>query len=424
MKKISLTSLFSVALVLNTFLMRPAALGQEYVSIAMVLSVVLVGTYLVARGQATRTIYTAGRKDILFVTCMVIAYWFYELPLGMAQSGDDILLAKDLISSIVVAVCYAIFLVEEKANEAFFRIFTTLISLLGWSSIVTLILSNIVGLDHLFLFPIRVKGYEQTSITGDGMTTGGVYFPFSMLYSVYTSGQLQLNRYSNFFREAGIYQAVSIFCFAYELYTRRSKFRIVGLIAGALSTLSTLGLVLLPLTAGLVYITRRKVNLLRVAVLGLFAVVAVAALLFTPAVGLADKLDSHGTSVTDRSDAISRGITSIWTAPIGTGLFSERKAGESICLLAAITAIGLPGFAIQLALLSGLRPGSRFVNSKVVACFPLFVTAVFSQPIAGSGMTYVLVMVAVPAALRRRRSEPTSAPIATNHVDVPTVAIR
>ncbi|MFM0210458.1 hypothetical protein PQQ96_23935 [Paraburkholderia sediminicola] len=424
MKGISLVSLFSVALVLNAFLMRPAALGQEYVSVAMVLSVVLVGAYLAARGRAPRTILSSGRRDILFVTCLVIIYWLYELPLGIAQAGDDVLVAKDFISSIVVTVCYAVFLMEERANKAFFRIFATVVALLGWSSIVTLILSSIVGLDHLFLFPIRVKGYEQTAVTGGGMTTGGVYFPFSMLYSVYTTGQLQLNRYSNFFREAGIYQAVSIFCFAYERYTRRSKFMTFGLIAGAMSSLSTLGLVLLPLTAGLVYVTRRKVNILRVAALGIFTVVAVTALLFMPAVGIADKLDSHGTSITDRSEAISRGVGSIWTYPLGRGLFNDRAFGDSVCLLAAIAGIGLPGFLIQLALLSGARPGSKFVNPKVVACFPLLVTAVFSQPIAGSGMTYILVMVATPASLRRRSGESIRPQRELQYGDARAVAIR
>lgn len=404
MNKPSLASLFSVPLVLNTFLMRPAALGQQYVSVAMILAVVLVGGYLAARLNTGRVIRPTTRRDIVFVVLVVTVYWVYEFPLGITQGSDDINLAKDFLSSFIIAFSYAAFLIEERANETFFRIFTTVVGLLGWSSIVTFSLSQIVDLDHLFLFPVNVKGYDAavTAATGgDQEMTGAVYFPFSMLYSVYTSGTLELNRYSNFFREAGIYQAVSIFCFAYERFTRRSKFISIGLIAGAVASLSTLGLVLLPVTAGLVYVSRRRVSIVRLVLLGFFTVVAAVALIFTPAVGLADKLDTHGTSVTDRSDAINRGIEAIVTNPLGTGLFSERQAGDSICLVAAIAAIGVVGFALQAVLLCGIRPGASAINPKVVVCIPLLVTALFSQPIAGSGMTYVLTMVAVSTVTRR-----------------------
>ncbi|MGV2292578.1 hypothetical protein AAHK20_27980 [Trinickia sp. YCB016] len=405
MKKSSLRWIFSAALVLNTFLLRPAALGQQYVSVAMVLSLVLVTAYLLILGRGARVVSSSSRKDIMFVACLVTIYWLYEVPLSLTQRADDVLLAKDFFSSLVVVFCYAIFLMEDKTNNAFFRIFTTVVALLGWSSVVTLVLSGIVGLDHLYLFPVTVKGYDSAAIAGDSSTTGAVYFPFSMLYSVYTSGSLQLNRYSNFFREAGIYQAVSIFCFAYERFTRRSLFVTLGLVAGALSTLSTLGLVLLPITGGLVYVARRRLSILRIASLGVFGIVACLALVFTPAVGLADKLDTHGTSVTDRSDAMSRGAAAILSDPLGTGLFSEKESGDSICLIAAIAAIGVVGFLIQFALLSGYRPGAKINNPQAILCFPLMMTALVSQPIAGSGMTYVLVMASVPALVHRRKAE-------------------
>lgn len=248
MKKISLLTLFSAALVFNTFLMRPAALGQEYASVAMILSVTLVGAYLALKGRHERIVWKANRRDILFAVSIIVLYWLYELPLGIVQGSDTVLLAKDFLSSVTIAFCYAAFLIEEKANERFFCIFTTVVGLLGWSSIVTFFLSQIVGLDQLLLFSLHVKGYDAAAISATGVqqvTTGAVYFPFSMMYNVYTSADgVVLNRYSNFFREAGIYQAVSILCFAYESFTRRSKFILIGLIAGTVASLSTLGLVL------------------------------------------------------------------------------------------------------------------------------------------------------------------------------------
>jgi len=428
MKKISLMTLFSTALVMNTFLMRPAALGQEYAPIAMILSVALVGGYLALRGCHERIILKANRRDILFTVSIIVLYWLYELPLGIVQGSDTMLLAKDFLSSVTITICYAVFLIEENENRTFFRIFTMILALLGWSSIITFTLSQIFGLDPLLLFSLRVKGYDAATISATGgqqVTTGAVYFPFSMMYSVFTSaGGSVLNRYSNFFREAGIYQAVSVLCFAYECFTRRSKFVLIGLTAGTVASLSTLGLVLLPLTAGLVYITQRRVSIARLILFGGFAIVAAAALVFTPAVGLADKLETHGSSVTDRSDAIDRGIESIWINPVGTGLFSEKRAGDSICLLAAITAIGVIGFACQALVLSGIRPAARAFNPKVVICFPLLVTALFSQPIGGSGMTGVLTMAFVSATTRRRAEAPAALSRARHAVAKPTIAIR
>ncbi|RQZ24297.1 hypothetical protein DIE16_35350 [Burkholderia sp. Bp9090] len=261
-----------------------------------------------------------------------------------------------------------------------------------------MMLSQIIGLNALYLFPIHVQGYDTLSASAlEGQTTGSVYFPFSMLYSIYTAGDVELNRFSNFFREAGIYQAVSIFFFAYERFTRRSRFVTIGLAAGALLSLSTLGLLLLPLTGGLVYLARRRANIVRFAIAAAAAIAAVGILIFAPAIGLTDKLDTHSTSVTDRSYAISRGIDAIVTDPLGTGVYSEKVAGYGICLIASIASIGLIGFLIQFILLAGFRPGERFFGPKVITCFPLFMTALLSQPIAGAGMTYILAMVAIPA---------------------------
>ncbi|ABO59413.1 MULTISPECIES: hypothetical protein [Burkholderia] len=403
MKKPKLVSMFAGALVLNTFLMRPAALGQQYVSVAMVLGLILVVLYFFMAEKRSGIIENRVGLDFGFVIALVLLYWAYEFPLGILRGSDEILLAKEFVSTIVIVGCYSAFLVRRDENREFFRIFSTVVGLLGWSGMVTMTLSLITGLNALYLFPIQIQGYESSPAVVDGMQTGAVYFPFSMLYSLYTTGDIQLNRFSNFFREAGIYQAISIFLFAYERFTRRSRFVTIGLMAGALLSLSTLGLLLLPLTGGLVYIARRRANMIRFSIAIAVGVAAIGVLLFAPAIGLSDKMDQHSASVTERSEAISRGIDSIMTDGFGTGVYSGTRAGNAICLIASISSIGIIGFLIQSILISGARPGDRIFGKKVITCFPLFVTALISQPIAGAGMTYILAMVVVPSIVEQRQ---------------------
>ncbi|WP_410833204.1 hypothetical protein [Paraburkholderia sp. SIMBA_030] len=407
-------SIAAWAFVLNTFLMRPAALGQEYVWVAMVLSPLILGGYLLSRMRSVRSINSSDRRDILFIISALILYWLYEAPIGIIGDSDQILLAKELLSSIIVVICYGVFLIEREANIRFFRAFSTILALLGLSAAVTFALALFVGTDALYLFPITVKGYGATDPAAGEAVTGAVYFPMSMLYGIYSTGDVDLNRYSNFFREAGIYQAVSIFFLAYERLTRRSRWRTAGLIAGSILSYSTIGLLLLPLTGGLVYMTRRRVGIKTFIVVSIAGIAAVLSLIFTPGVGLTDKSDSHSTSVSDRSDAIWHGIAAITTDPVGAGVYNLHSMQNSgICLLAAIASIGIIGFAIQCVILSGIRPGGKLINPKVIVCFPIFITALLSQPIAGAGMSYILSMVAVPAVAMatRRRSAPTSASI-------------
>ncbi|HDR9102349.1 TPA: hypothetical protein QDB15_005832, partial [Burkholderia vietnamiensis] len=147
MKKPKLVSMFAGALVLNTFLMRPAALGQQYVSVAMVLGLILVVLYFFMAEKRSGIIENRVGLDFGFVIALVLLYWAYEFPLGILRGSDEILLAKEFVSTIVIVGCYSAFLVRRDENREFFRIFSTVVGLLGWSGMVTMTLSLITGLN-------------------------------------------------------------------------------------------------------------------------------------------------------------------------------------------------------------------------------------------------------------------------------------
>lgn len=400
-------SAISLALVLNLFLMRPAALGQTYTWLAMGLSVTLVGVYLLSCAKRRAPTNPGLRFEMTTLFLLVLAYWLYEGPVSLMFDRSNLTFAaKELLTTIAILVPYGIFLLSTRTNQIFFRQFCTVVSLLGMSTLVTTLLTLWLGSrDPLFLFTLNVKGYSADSLDQTA-AVGAVYFPLSMLYTDFIAGAVTLDRYCGFFREAGIYQAVACFCLAYEAYTRRSKLVMFGLIAGSILTFSSLGIVLLTATLGLIFLLgSRRFLALRVMV----TVIALASIyplaMYTPYIGLKDKSTTHSGSLSDRSEAISRGLERAGDNPFGYGMYSSQTLNIGICLLSSMGGIGIFGFACQAMILSGWRPGSGASWKKLAACAPILVTALISEPIAGEPAAYILVMAYLPVVRRQAAAQ-------------------
>ncbi len=400
-----LARLLSLLLVLNLFLMRPAALGQRLSWIAIAASPVL-SVALLLHERRSRHLSTHDlRSDIEWLGALLAIYWLYIGPISIVFGRSDLLLAaKEFVTTAIIVLPYALFLIDIRRNALFFRQFTLVVSLLGWSSLVTAVLSIALGSkDPLLLFSLNIKGYTDNALDPSS-ATGAVYFPLSMLYTDFTADSIVLSRYSGFFREAGIYQAMACFGLVYEACTRRSRAVMLGLLAGTILAFSSLGIALLALTIGALFLlSPSSSRVARAGLAFLFVGAAYPIALFTPVIGLQEKLLTHGTSISDRSVAIAHGLRAVAGNPFGYGLFSTNEANSAICLVASLGMLGLIGFTIQCLILSGWRPGSRAGLAKVVACAPILVTALISQPIAGAPMTYVIAMVSVPSAIASRR---------------------
>lgn len=396
-------STVSLGLVLNLFLMRPAALGQSFTWLAMALTVVLVGLYWVCGVGRKAPTQSGLRFEMTVLFLLVTLYWLYEGPISLVFARTNLdFLVKEFVSTIVILVPYGLLLLGSNANRLFFRQFCTVMSLLGLSTLVTVVLTSLLGSrDPLFLMALSVKGYSADAADPTA-AVGAVYFPLSMLYTDFVTGAVSLGRYCGFFREAGIFQAVACFCLAYEAFTRRSKFVMFGIVAGSIFTFSSLGVVLLAATLGLIFLFgARRVSPLRV----LIAVAALSAIyplaLYTPYIGLNDKLDTHGTSLTDRSAAISQGLEQAGDNPFGYGMYGSTGDNAGICLLSSLGALGVLGFLCQVVILSGWRPGITPSWKKMAACLPILITALVSQPIAGEPVTYILMMAFLPRVRRQ-----------------------
>ncbi|MFK4443499.1 energy-converting hydrogenase Eha subunit C [Caballeronia udeis] len=398
------TSLVSIGLVLNLFLMRPTALGETYTPLGMALALPLVGLHLLHNFKKTRYSNSAIRWDIATLLSLLGLYWLYICPISIffEKSQLDWVL-KEFITSGIIVLAYGAFLMDVDANRKFFRTLCTVIALLGLSSVITVALSAILGgKESLFLFSIDVKGYTEATLHQQ-TSTGAVYFPFSMLYGDYVSGAVKLDRYCAFFREAGIYQGVACFCLAYEAFTRRSKVVMFGLAGGTICAFSSLGVALLAMTIGSIFLfSGTRVRAWRVVLTAAMIALVYPVSMYTPYIGLEDKAVTHGSSLSDRSMSIERGLEDVRRNPLGNGLYSSLGRNDGICLLAELGMIGLFGFICKVLLLSGFRLGPGRDWKKIAACAPLLITALVSQPIAGAPMMYVIGMVFVPRMIRRR----------------------
>lgn len=392
---------------LNLFIMRPSALGERYTAIGVLIAPILTGMYLFHTHRQKRYTTPRLRAETACLLALMAAYWIYVAPISIVNERSQLeWTLGELVTTGVIALSYSAFLLDVNANRLFFRQLCTVVALLGLSSVVTELLTFWLGSkDSLYLFSLPVKGYAD--YTADPRAaTGAIYFPFSMLYSDFASGTVKFDRYCAFFREAGIYQAIACFCLIYEALTRRSRLLMACMMGGVVCAFSTLGIALLAMSLGLLFMLSgrsRKTLLPRLILTATLVAMAWPVALYTPYIGIKDKARTHGESISDRERSVDRALANFAARPLGVGLFSGKEANDGISLLAQIGMIGLFGFACQVVMLSAWRPGTRPNWPKIGACAPLLITALFAQPIAGAPTVYVILLAYLPSL--RQQSE-------------------
>lgn len=395
MRKPRLVNFIPPCLVLNLFLMRPSALGQSFQGLSLGIAVALFVLHFMLRRRAVLTTTPVGKVEMRWYVLAFVLFWAYQIPVAIVGESNLEYVAKEFISGLVVFVCYGSVLMQPEENKRFFRFLCTLIAMIGASSGITLLLGSIIGFEPLYLTQIKVAGYEG-ALLDDTISSGTLYFPFSMLYSKFTSGEAEFMRFNGFFREAGIYQAVACFCIFYEYYTRRSKLVMIGAAVGSFAAFSSIGILLLLMTVGAIFVMRIRGLLAKLLLVAVFGLAAYPVALYTPYIGLESKQETHSTSITDRTGAMNNAWGTLAEHPFGNGLFSGIEANAGINLVAASGQIGIIGFLLQAFMLSGWRlQRGRAARLKLLICAPLLITALISQPIAGSPMMYVLPMVAL-----------------------------
>ena len=392
-KNLLLLNLTVGAFVLNTFLMRPAALGQSYTSIGLAISCALSPLIFILASRQNKKKH--GSSDIAVLILLSAFYLAYTSITSIVFGKADLIyLLKEFLTTLIILATYGAVLVNQSINDKFFSFFSSLISALGYSALITLVLGQFFGMEALHFGALQIKGYESDG-SDLSTSTGALYFPFTMVYGRFTAGDATLLRTSGFFREAGIFQAVCCFCLCYEYFNRRSWIVIIGLFVGSLLTLSTAGIAALMGTIGISAFLSGKISLKRISLTILVAAAFVPVLLYAPFIGLNAKSLTHSASITDRASATENGLTTVAENPFGFGPVTDQANFSQVNLIAALGSVGIVGFLLQIIIIGGWRFQLNKAQAlKMAACFPLLLTALFSQPLAGAPGIYILSMVA------------------------------
>lgn len=381
----------SVILVMCLFLLRPSALGQNITPVGLFIVTLIAGLYVLKKNGVIRTSRRA-LEGLLFLAILAVSYFLYEGIIAIIFGKSNLVYyLKEVVSAVIVIVGYGIFLIDSSNNRVFFRQTCVVVAVLGWSHVATLLLCQIVDPSALLITRIPIEGYEN--VGAKGVEMGTIYFPVSMTYGQVEIMGHQVMRFCGFFREPGIFQAVACFCLAIESLTSRTRWVLIGLILGILTTLSTAGYFLMFFIIGAVNIVQGNITFIKGMAAIITVVVGLYAVFQMPGIGISSKASSGGGSITDRVEGVQSGINTFLINPLGNGPFSNSNKYEAICLLASISSIGLLGFVLQVTILSGIRNGPSWLRlRRVIACTPLLLTALISQPIAGAAVLYVFVM--------------------------------
>lgn len=367
-------------LLLTAFLIKPTALGENY-------SILGIGTALLAllfhlidcRVHPLKKITIQGpHRLVLFLVLLLFSYL-----LGHAMLMNSIFLVNVLKAALLncIVVCIAAFILSEaRANYIFFR--SMVIIFIGFivSYYVTIALAVFVApLEQLELFRIQIGDYPSSGMT---------YLPFTVMYGVYTVDGIRFPRLLGLFRESGILQMFLIWALFNLKSIRLNRLWIKGtLLLGIIASFSTAGLAIL--FANLVLLLFMNKKVMRGVALLCFTYIVV---MYAPFIGINDKTETHGASISDRTMATEAGLEALGNNPFGEGMYNTRIPNAGINLVAASSMIGVVG--VLLTMLVYLAPALAAGNRKryLLAVIPIILTSLLSQPLLDAPLLYLLLM--------------------------------
>lgn len=356
----------------------------------MIISAALAAAYILTyKGKITLDRRLFEHASLLTTT--LVAYYLYIfLTTFIFSKTTSVDYFKEIVSTLSLCICYFLFLTNAHLNNKFYNLLSATLCLLGWSSLATYVLMLFIPDSALKISTIDVEGYSKNDID---LGTGVILFPFTMLYGKFTTSDFYLLRVAGYFREAGIYQAISCFFLLYEFFQRKRIWVMAGLFIGAVFALSTMGLISLSLVLGIIGYYSLKNRLSRILLLTAMVTFIYPAFMYTPHIGYAAKENTHGASFSDRSQSMARGVEAVTNNPLGYGVPSFTIENAGINMIAAMGSIGIFGFLLQSFIFSGISTRKNWQRLAIFS--PIFLTALVAQPLIGSPLIYILGLAAL-----------------------------
>jgi hypothetical protein len=358
-------------LLISLLTLYPSLLSANYSSYGTIISA-FSGICIVLLG------FHSFDKLVLLI-CIVFLFSF--LLGGFINTDSNI---QSLFGNFVMMTVFTwlalLVLQNDSARLRFNKVFLWVLSLQGLSCGITLSLV-VLNYDINNLFIIDFMGHERVP--------GNMFFPFSFGGTVFTTEFFQIIRFSGVFREPGITQLVYVYYIGYCLYFYKNKWAILFLYIGLLTTLSTTLIITLCFMLSSFYFFKLKKVFTRFIVI--LAIPLIAILFYKiPYVGLEDKLITHTSTVTDRTQGFQYLLADLdSTYLLGVGAYTEgENDNASINFILSLRENGIFGL-ICFSILY-VFPLFYFKKEKLkmfyVLTSPLVLTFLFVQPIFYSAL--------------------------------------
>lgn len=368
--------------------MRPTLLGEVFTPVSMLFAAAGLLTGALTFRRVEKAISTRN----LVIASIVCIFWVYLSIHSFALDArrpENIV--KALVSIPFLVFVFGFLLSKQELNRVFFRAMVWLFVLFTISYFITLALLLFFPLDSLFI-------YRTDSFYGEKW--GGIYFPFTTAYGVFTFYGVKFFRSLGPFREAGIFQAFLVWAFIVLPYIDMNRRWIkVVLVAGIFSTLSTAGIAIFFATLALktIFVSNGAQSLKRILVSSVFTLITFGigslAFLYLPVLGLLEKMEKAQASIDDRVGNTVLGLYGFFDNPFGIGMYNASIENMGINLLSALYMIGLPGLllVIFIAVVSVITINNRFERTVfLVSMLPFAITGILSQPFLESPLVFIM----------------------------------
>lgn len=386
-------------LVLGTFALRPAALGQGYTSWGLVLFSLGAWIHGATRMSSPHRDYALrfSKQNSAVLMAGLFLWAFLLVHAGLMSSKHMDFVVEATVANGLIIFLGAWVLSEPRTRKMYFRGLVLVILASIGSYVITFIMRTFVPLERLYFFQIQIKGYRGN---GSFVYPGTTFFPFTVLYGFYSSGSIHLPRLLGPFTEPGIFQAFIIWAY-FSLKSLRLNHWIAKLllICGLIGTFSTAGIILFPLAAAFHLLVSGKPSrrLLwhypgRIVLMFMIGTVVALLAFYVPYVGIRDKSHINNESLSTRLDDAQRGLSTLISDPLGVGLYNLDGQNVGINLLGEVQMIGIIG--LVLVLLVYALPGFYAPNRRAyfTSILPLFLTFLIAQPLLDAPVMYLMLM--------------------------------
>lgn len=367
--------------VLGLLLLRPTAFGQSLSTLGIIIILSTAGMS-VLDGKIKKLRYN-NITSVYIILCILFLCLYLMLNGMTSQSSNMDFVIKGVISVAIVSIVTFVHSVDKYFIKRIFDLLAYIFALTALSCSVTFLISRFIPLETMLLGKYSIEGYS-------GPESGNIYFPLSHLYSYFSfNGQLY-PRFSGFFREAGIFQAVLLWTIAYVYIHRLPYWLIISCLLGVIVTFSTTGIIVGAALLILIFGLFSKIHLLYRIILLVITISFLPMVIYeTPGIGLNDK---PSVSISDRSQAVQMGVRDISSNLTGQGYYSQgvQISNQGINLISYIFFIGIMGFVLAVMPYFVAFALNRYHSQAIILLFPLFVTSILTQPLLDAPLWYVL----------------------------------